>query len=299
MRGRLGSADALLLVTVLVWSFHFVVIKYGLTHGFSPLVYATLRFGLGSLAFAGITYGLEQSLRVRRGDVWLLCGLVAASLYLNQMSFTTAVKLTTASTVALLFGTLPIFVALIGWGLRIERPHTRHWVATALSFVGVALVASGAEGGLSGDLGGILVGLVAPLTWAFYSVMAAPLMRRYSPYRISAVVGLAATVPLVATAIPQFAHEDWSGITTLAWAALAYSMILSFVVTNVFWFKAIGKVGANRASVYANLQPFLGAVFAVLALSETMGWLQVAGGVVIGAGILLARPRTPPVEVVD
>ncbi len=299
MRGRLGSADALLLVTVLVWSFHFVVIKYGLTHGFSPLVYAALRFGLGSLAFAGITVGLERSLRVRRGDIWLLCGLIAVSLYLNQISFATAVKLTTASTVALLFGTLPIFVALIGWGLRVERPHARHWVATALSFAGVALVASGAQGGLSGDLGGILIGIVAPLTWAFYSVMAAPLMRRYSPYRISAVVGLAAMVPLLATAIPRAVREDWSEVTTLAWAALAYSMILAFVVTNVLWFKAIGKVGANRASVYSNLQPFLGAVFAVLVLSETMSWIQVAGGVVIGAGILLARPRTAPVEVVD
>jgi drug/metabolite transporter (DMT)-like permease len=284
---------------VLLWSFHFVVIKYGLTHGFSPLVYAALRFGLGSLAFAGITAGLERSLRVRRGDIWLLCGLIAVSLYLNQISFATAVKLTTASTVALLFGTLPIFVALIGWGLRVERPHARHWVATALSFAGVALVASGAEGGLSGDLGGILIGIVAPLTWAFYSVMAAPLMRRYSPYRISAVVGLAAMVPLLATAIPRFVDEEWGEITTLAWAALAYSMILSFVVTNVLWFKAIGKVGANRASVYSNLQPFLGAVFAVLVLSETMSWAQVAGGVVIGAGILLARPRTAPVEVVD
>jgi drug/metabolite transporter (DMT)-like permease len=299
MRSRLGSADALLLVTVLVWSFHFVVIKYGLTHGFSPLVYATMRFGFGALIFAGITYGLEHSLRVRRGDVWLLCGAVAACLYLNQMSFATAVNLTTASTVALLFGTLPIFVAMIGWGLRVERPHARHWIAVALSFSGVALVASGAEGGLSSDLGGILIGLVAPATWAFYSVAVAPLMSRYSPYRISAVVGLAALVPLAITAIPQFASEDWDEITALAWAALAYSMILSFVVTNVLWFKAIHKVGANRASVYANLQPFLGAIFAVLVLSETMSWLQVIGGVVIGGGILVARVRAAPVEVVD
>jgi len=299
MRRRLTSVDVLLLVTVLIWSFHFVVIKYGLTHGFSPLVYATLRFGFGSLIFAGITYGLEHSLRVRRGDVWLLCGAIALSLYLNQMSFAKAVQLTTASTVALLFGTLPIFVALMGWALGVERPHARHWAATALSFAGVALVASGAQGGLSGDLGGILIGIVAPITWAFYTVVAAPLMSRYSPYRVSAVVGLAAIVPLTVTAIPQFAGEDWSEVTTLAWAALAYSMIFSFVITNVLWFKAIREVGTNRASVYANLQPFLGAIFAVLVLSETMSWVQVAGGVVIGAGILIARSRTAPVEVLD
>ena len=49
-----------------------------------------------------------------------------------------------------------------------------------------------------------------------------------------------------------------------------YSTLAAFVISNVTWFKAIGLAGANRASLYANLQPFLGAVFAVLVLSETL-----------------------------
>ncbi len=291
--------DVLLLVTVLIWSFHFAVIKYALTHGFGPLAYATLRFGIGSMIFAGITYGRERSLAVHRRDVPLLFGVVALSLYLNQISFTYSVSLTTASTVALLFGTLPIFVGIVSWVTGLERPHLRHWLATGISFAGVALVAADAEGGLGGGLGGILIGLVAPVTWALYSVLVGPLLRRYSPYRISAVVGLAALVPLAATSIPQLAQEGWGDVTTLAWAALAYSMLLSFVITNVLWFTAIDRVGANRASLYANLQPFLGALFAVLALNETMGTLQIVGGAVIAAGILLARQRRAPVASVD
>jgi drug/metabolite transporter (DMT)-like permease len=76
-------------------------------------------------------------------------------------------------------------------------------------------------------------------------------------------------------------------------------MLLSFVITNVLWFTAIDRVGANRASLYANLQPFLGALFAVLTLNETMGTLQIVGGAVIAAGILLARQRRAPVASVD
>lgn len=299
MRRRLGSADVLLLATVLVWSFNFAVIKYALRHGFEPLAYAAMRFGSGSLLFAGITWAREGSLRVGRREAFLLCGAVALCLYLNQIAYTTSLKLTTASTVALLFGTLPIFVGILGWRLGAERAGTRHWAAAAVSFGGVALVAAGAGGDLSGDLGGILVGLVAPLTWAFYSVSVAPLMRRYSPYRISALVGLAAIVPLAATAGPTLAGEDWGAIPALAWGALAYSTILSFVLTNVLWFRAIHQVGAARSSLYANLQPFLGALFAVLALSESLSALQLAGGAVIGAGILLARPRRAPAELLD
>jgi drug/metabolite transporter (DMT)-like permease len=67
----------------------------------------------------------------------------------------------------------------------------------------------------------------------------------------------------------------------------------------VLWFKAIRIAGPNRAALYANLQPFLGAVFAVIVLSEPMGLLQIIGGVVIAAGILLARSQRAPLEVVD
>lgn len=299
VRRHLGSADVMLLVTVVVWSVNFTAVKYGLEHGFEALAYAALRFGTGSFMFAGLALRLEGSIRVKRRDAVVLCGVVGLCLYVNQMGFTSALGLTSASTVALLFGLLPIFVGMIAWALRIERPQRRHWLAAILSFGGVALVASGATGGLSGDLGGILVGLVAPLTWAFYSVVSAPLMRRYSPYRISAVVGLSAIVPLAATAGPQLASLDWGSIPTLAWLALAYSTFVSFVFTNVLWFRSIGQVGASRASLYSNLQPFLGALFAVVLLSESLRPVQIAGGAVIAAGIFLSRPRRPPVEIVD
>jgi len=99
--------------------------------------------------------------------------------------------------------------------------------------------------------------------------------------------------------VPQFAEEDWSSISTLAWLGLAYTILLSYVIGNALWFTAIDRVGANRASLYANLQPFLGAAFAVLTLGETMTVLQIAGGAVIAAGILLSRERRPPISAID
>jgi drug/metabolite transporter (DMT)-like permease len=65
------------------------------------------------------------------------------------------------------------------------------------------------------------------------------------------------------------------------------------VVANVLWFGAIGRVGPSRASVFANLQPFLAAIFSLLILSESMTRLQVAGGLAIAAGIVLSRTRGP------
>jgi drug/metabolite transporter (DMT)-like permease len=290
-------ADAILLFLVLIWSFHFAVVKYLLSHGVPPFVYATLRVGVGSLLFAGIAYGHERSLRVRKGDLWLMCGVLGVCLYVNQAGFAYAVDLTSASTVALLFGTLPICIGLIGWATGIERARWRQWLAAAVSFSGVALIAVGAGGGISADLGGALLGLLVVATWAAYSVLVTPLLSRYSPFKVSAVAGLAATVPLVPTAAPQLTDADWSDVTTLAWLGVAYTILFTYVLGNVLWFNAIGRVGANRASLYANLQPFLGAAFAVVTLGETMGALQLIGGAVIAAGILLARERRPAASI--
>jgi drug/metabolite transporter (DMT)-like permease len=158
----------------------------------------------------------------------------------------------------------------------------------------VALLAAVTPSGIGGDLGGILLGLVASVTWAAYTVAMGPLMRRYSPYRISAFMLLVGSVPLLASAFRQLIDQDWSDLTTLAWGAFVYSLFFSLVFTNIMWFTAIDRVGAARASLYANLQPFLGAFFAVVVLSEEMGVIQIVGGLVIGGGILIARLAQPP-----
>jgi drug/metabolite transporter (DMT)-like permease len=287
-------ADLLLLVTVVLWSFNFTVVKYALTHGWEPLSYSSVRFALGAVLFSAFTFGRERTLRVDRADVQLVVAAAALGIWLNQLTFTYSVRLTTAATAALMFGTMPIFVALAAQALGLERLHVRHWLATTISFSGVALVALGATGGLSGDLGGILLGLGAAFTWAVYSVVIGPLMQRYSPYRISAFTLLVGSVPLVLSALGQLASQDWSSLGSLAWGAFVYSLLFSLVFTNITWFTAIDRVGAPRASLYVNLQPFLGAFFALVVLSEEMGALQVAGGLVIGAGIVLARNARPP-----
>ena len=95
MRHRVPP-DVLLLVTVLFWSFNFTVVKYALTHGWEPLAYSSVRFAIGALLFSGYTYARESSLRVRRSDVLFMTGAALSGIWLNQLSFVFAVKLTTA-----------------------------------------------------------------------------------------------------------------------------------------------------------------------------------------------------------
>jgi drug/metabolite transporter (DMT)-like permease len=219
--------------------------------------------------------------------------LCTALLFANQLSFVYALKFTTATTVALLFGTLPIFTALLARGTGIERQSLRFWLAALLSFGGVALVAVGSGGELSADLKGDALAVGGAATWAAYSVAISPLMRRYSPFRLSAVFLLAVTVPLFALGASQVEHQRWS-FGALVWLGFAFAVLGPLVLTNFLWFTAIDRVGPSHASLFANLQPFLAAVIALVVLSESITSLQIAGGLALAGGIVLAPRVTPP-----
>ena len=289
---RPSAAESLLLLTVSIWAFNFTVTRYVLTHGFQPLAYASWRYVGAAAIFGVLTYAIEGSLRVSRRDLPLLLA-AAAFLTVNQFTFHYGLKLTTASAGALIMGTLPIFTALIAAATRVERLTPRFAAAGMVSFGGVALVAAGSESGGGGSTSGNLLIVGTAASWAAYSVAIAPLMQRYSPYRISSFVLAVVCIPLLVTGAEQISSQDWS-LGTTVWAAAVFAILGPIVLTNVLWFRAIAQVGPSRATLVANLQPFLAAVFALVILSEEMTWVQIVGGVAIAAGIALVRRRRPP-----
>src|SRR5262249_3902877 len=159
---------------------------------------------------------------------------------LNQLCFIYALRFTTATTVALLFGTLPIFTALLARGTGVERQASRFWLAALLSFGGVALVAVGSGGDLAAGLKGGALAVGGAVTWAAYSVAIAPLMQRYSPFRLSSVFLLAVTVPLFALGASQIGGQEWT-FGPLVWLGFAFAVLGPLVLTNLLWFTAIDK----------------------------------------------------------
>jgi drug/metabolite transporter (DMT)-like permease len=198
----------MLLVTVTLWALNFSVSKYILDHGFTPLTYSATRYGVAALIFIGIVLAWEGTLRIKRRDLGIVAAAVAL-LLTNQLSFVFALDLSTATTVALLFGTLPIFTALIARLVGVEELGNRFWIAAALSFGGVVLVTAGSDGGLSGNLLGNVLAVLGAATWGGYSVALAPLMQRYSPFRLSAIFLLAVFLALVVLASAQLAEQEW------------------------------------------------------------------------------------------
>jgi drug/metabolite transporter (DMT)-like permease len=97
---------------------------------------------------------------------------------------------------------------------------------------------------------------------------------------------------LTLSGVRELRGQDWE-VGWEVWALLVFATLGPLVLTNVLWFRSIHRIGAAKATLAANLQPFVAAVLAVVLLSEPLTWLQVLGGVLIGLSILVARRRAP------
>jgi len=291
---RPSTTDLMLITAVALWAFNFTVTRFVLTHGFHPLAYSLVRYGTGSVLLLLIAWRREGSLWIARRDLPLLVLTALIGVTVNQVTFVYSLHYTTATTVALLFGATPVFAMAVAALARIEVFSSRFVVFALLSLAGVALVALGSGGGVSGNLTGDLLGLANAATFALYTVAIVPLMRRYSPFRISALVISIGTLGLLPIGIPQLAHQSFH-LRPLAWGCVVFGIVGALIATQLLWYSGVAIAGPSRATLFANAQPFIGAVFALVLLSEPLHLLEIAGGVLIGVGIVYA-PRARAVR---
>ena len=122
--------------------------------------------------------------------------------------------------------------------------------------------------------------------WARALFLSSPEVRRTTPHPYH-------WAPLALVSLPQVARQDFSFSGTV-WVGFAYAVIGPLFLTNILWFTAVDRVGAARAAIFNNMQPFFAVFFALLILSETIHGLEIAGGVLIFVGIAYERVRRRP-----
>ena len=284
----------LALGTITIWSLNVIVVKVAL-RDIPPLVYTAARFLLGAALLVGALRLRHRLPRFSSRDLGLLALAGALGIAANQMAFTLALQHTTAVNVSLILGSTPLLVA--GWqALRIrERIGVRAWAGLVIGAGGVAMVVLGGAHGAQGALLGDLLTLAAAAMFALYLDRLVVLLPRYPALPLSAWVTVFGALELLPFGIAEgaVAHPHWTRTVLLLGV---YSAVLAVTVANAAWYGAIERLGATRTAVYTYLQPFLGALFAVALLGESLHALQVLGGVVIIAGVVAGRPRAVPVS---
>lgn len=282
---QLVPADGLLVILVVTWSLNIVISRYLLVNGFEPLVYSALRYLCSStilVAYVRARHG--PMLKAGSGSMW---GIGAAVLLftVNQVAFVYALTWADASVVAFMFGAGPIVTGIMTWAVGAERISWRFAIAAVVSLAGVGLIAlsAGAEGDTAAK--GVVAAVVMLLTWCAYTVLAAWMMRTRSSLQITAQAFLGSAAVIGLLAIPHLGEQDWS-LPLELWLLLGFT-IGSLIVTNMLYLRSTRHLGAAHTALFANLQPFVAVLLAVLLLSEALTPLDLIGGALIAVGITL------------
>ena len=141
----------MMLVTVMIWGLNFVAVKLVLRE-FLPMAFIGLRFTMATVVMWLFlwqrTRGLNssESPGVLRRDVLSIIGLGLLGNTLYQLLFVYGMTLTTAANSSLLLATAPIWVAVLGYLLHIERISRVTWYGILLSFCGILILILGGGG---------------------------------------------------------------------------------------------------------------------------------------------------------
>jgi drug/metabolite transporter (DMT)-like permease len=203
-----------------------------------------------------------------------------------------SIRLTSVANSTLLANVAPVFVALIGWAALGERFSRGFVVAMAVSFAGVIVLMGGDVELGPAYLAGDGLGLITALFLAGYLLSVKRLRMRFSTATIMTYSG--ATTALLLLVVTLLSGESLMPPGWHGWAVLLGLALLSQAGGQGSIAYALAHLPAAFSSLVMLIEPAAAAVFAWLLLAEPMGGLQIGGGIIILAGIVLARRATFP-----
>jgi probable blue pigment (indigoidine) exporter len=213
----------------------------------------------------------------------VILGTLGGLVFLSAMNL--AVAGAGATVTAFVAGLYAVLGAVLGWPILGERLKVAAVVGFIVALVGTAFLAELDPGRGSG---GILAGLAAAVSYAFFLVLSRRWSRSFGldPWTISLSNNLLASGGLLvalaasgsaSTIVPQSLRVD--AIVATLWLALVA------VVAQVLVVAAVRRVDAQRSSAFLLLNPLSATVLGAVLLGERLSPGQLVGGALVIVGM--------------
>jgi drug/metabolite transporter (DMT)-like permease len=280
-------ADALLLLTAMIWGAAFIAQKAG-NEALPPIAFVSVRFLLSGLVL--LPFALNESRKaahpLERRDI-LIGLLIGALLFiggvLQQMAMITA----SATHGGFLTALYVVIVPITTWILTRERVRLFVLIAAAISLTGAWLLTrtGGADDGW--HIGDLLL-IASDIAWAFWiSLIAIFMKHNYRPFFLGVTQSfITGVLALIASAI--FEAPTMAGFTT-GLPAILFAGIVSGGVAFTLQFFAQRFTPPAEAALIMSLESVFAFIAGALLLGETLTPIALLGCVLIFAGVVIAE----------
>ncbi len=286
----------LLTLTALFWSGN-IVLGRAIRADVPPLALAFWRWVVSlllTLPLALPHLRRQWPLLRRAWKPVVVLGLLGVGTY-NTFAYI-ALQYTPATNVVLLNSVIPVATISLAALFLKQRLRRVQWAGVLLSLSGVAAIVSRGDftalAGMRLNVGDLWM-LGAIFAWAVYT-----LGLQWRPEGVHPMLLLAAFVVVGLLALaPAYAWEIAQGrlilVTSGALAGIAYTGVFPGFIGYIFYNRAVGEVGASKASLFIHLMPVFGTLLAALFLAEIPRPYHYAGIALIISGIYLTTAAAP------
>lgn len=284
----MARKDVLLAMLVVVaWGLNFVVIKVGL-HAMPPLMLAGLRFLL--VAFPALLFVARPKVPMR-----LLLGY-GLTISFGQFAFLfCAIKFgMPAGLASLVLQAQAFFTIILGAGIFGERLQVKQLVGIALAVVGVLVLIQASFTGQHIPLLGFMLTLAGAFSWACGNIFNKKIMQHSSRPAVMSLVVWSALIPIVPFMVcslifdgPALMLESVVAIDTTTLLSLVYLAFIATILGYGIWGKLLGRYETWRVAPLSLLVPVVGMASAALLLDEKLSVMQLAGAVLVMAGLYI------------
>lgn len=282
----------LLVLLSVIWGSSFILIKKSLEH-FSPYEVGALRVliaGIILLPFAIINIRKFPRKQLK----WLILAAVTGN-FIPMFLFPIAETEVTSSIAGIINSMMPIFVIIVGSLLWKFQTTKRQIVGVVISFSGACILAfSGGEGG-EFKLVPILLLLLATLLYAVSTTTVKSRLSDIPAKILSAFVfSFVLILPSVIALLLTGFFNDLE-VNNNLWVGLGFVSLLSVFGTGLAMmlnYRLLSVSTPLFASTVTLLMPVVAIIWGVLD-GEKLTLMQGFGGVIILAGLIFLRQRTP------
>ena len=283
--------NPVLLLVACMWGAGNLVTKW-LLGVLEPSALLALRMGLVAVSMTVLLL-VTRHPRLPPRD-WLMLVVVGGGVVAIQLlSFASAIKMTTASEGSLLISTAPVWTAVLVTVLGMERLTRVNWLGVALASVGVAMLVLGGAGRTFGNaparVTGDLIMLGSAWLYGGFMVLSKRWMGRIGALHVVGYSFAGSGVILALVGGRSLLATDWTAVTSAHWLGIVYISFFVAFLGVVLWYTTIGRTTASKTAVYQYLVPGVSCVGAALFMGERMAPVQIAGILVMLAGVYLAR----------
>lgn len=285
-----------------VWGSTYLAIRFAID-SIPPFLMAGTRFLIaGALLYV---WSRQRGTPRPTGGEWRAALVVGALLLVcGNGGVVYAELLAPTGVVALLIGTVPLWMALLDW-LRPGgvRPTLGVVVGLVCGFAGIVLLVSPTRVGSTGAINpvGVAVVMVAAVGWAAGSLYSRSGRLPSAPLMATGVEMLAGGVLLIiaGTLTGEWSHLHLSAVSTRSMLGLAYLIVFGSLVGFTAYIWLLRSVSASLASTYAYVNPVV-AVFLGWAFdSEPVTARTLFAAAIIVGGVVVittfqARARVRP-----